>query len=115
MVVTCQHVTLSSWESNPSSKRSSNLMDLLSSNTSKTMKVSGFTQKWPEPGPQYYSERGEDCPPRLDPDLFEYLSKGEEFTHMFLKVEPGSVMIYMSSIVRNLKLSKSLRFSDYCL
>ena len=73
-----------------------------------------YTKVASEPGPSYYSERGEDCPPRLDPDLFEYLSKGEEFT-MFLKVEPGSVMIYMSSIVRNLKLSKSLRFSDYCL
>ena len=33
------------WESEPLNKRSSNLMDLLSSSISKTMKVSGFTPK----------------------------------------------------------------------
>lgn len=33
--------------------------------------------------PQYYSERGEDTPPRLDSDLFEYLSKGEEFAYVW--------------------------------
>ena len=27
----------------------------------------------PETGPLYYSSRGEDCPPRLDADLCEYL------------------------------------------
>ena len=27
-----------------------------------------------EYGPQYYSQRGEDCPPRLD-DIFEFLDK----------------------------------------
>ena len=32
-------------------------------------------------GPQYYSQRGEDCPPRLDADLAEYLlpANGEEY------------------------------------
>ena len=34
-------------------------------------------------GPQYYSQRGEDCPPRLDADLNEYLSNGEEYWYLF--------------------------------
>ena len=38
-----------------------------------------------EYGPQYYSERGEDCPPRLDADLCEYLlpANGEEYHYVF--------------------------------
>ena len=28
-------------------------------------------------GPQYYSERGEDCPPRFDEDMFDFISKKE--------------------------------------
>ena len=37
-----------------------------------------------ECGPQYYSQRGEDCPPRLD-DLFEYLDKknNEEYAYIW--------------------------------
>jgi len=34
-------------------------------------------------GPQYYSQRGEDTPPRLDANLKEYLSDGEEFAYIF--------------------------------
>jgi len=37
-------------------------------------------------GPQYYSQRGEECPPRLDADLCEYLNKnnsGEEYAYVF--------------------------------
>ncbi len=33
--------------------------------------------------PEYYSARGEDCPPRLDKDLFEFLSEGEEYGYVF--------------------------------
>ena len=35
-------------------------------------------------GPEYYSQRGEDCPPRLD-DLFEYLDKknNEEYAYVW--------------------------------
>jgi hypothetical protein len=35
--------------------------------------------------PEYYSARGEDCPPRLDADLCEYLLPGnsEEFAYVF--------------------------------
>jgi hypothetical protein len=36
-------------------------------------------------GPEYYSARGEDCPPRLDKDLCEYLlpDSSEEFAYIF--------------------------------
>ena len=34
-------------------------------------------------GPQYYSQRNEDCPPRLDVNLNEYLSDGEEYAYIF--------------------------------
>jgi hypothetical protein len=30
-----------------------------------------------------YAERGEDCPPRLDKNLEEYLSEGEEYAYLF--------------------------------
>jgi len=35
--------------------------------------------------PEYYSQRGEDCPPRLDADLAEYLlpDNSEEFAYVF--------------------------------
>ena len=90
-------------------------MDLLSSSTSKTMKVSGFTQKWLQNLVlRYYSERGEDCPPRLDPDLFEYLSKGEEFHYVF---EGGTWICYdlYEFDSEEPEIVEILRFSDYCL
>ena len=34
-------------------------------------------------GPEYYSQRGEDCPPRLDNTLQQYLSDGEEYAYIF--------------------------------
>jgi len=39
----------------------------------------------PETGPMYYSERGEDSPPRLDADLCEYLlpNNSEEYAYVF--------------------------------
>ena len=43
------------------------------------------------PAPLYYSERGEDTPPRHDSDLFEYLSNGEEYAYVF---ENGSWVAY---------------------
>ena len=38
-----------------------------------------------EYGPQYYSQRGEECPPRLDADLCEYLlpDNSEEYAYVF--------------------------------
>ena len=43
------------------------------------------------PSPQYYSERGEDTPPRLDKDLFEFISNGEEYAYVW---ENGSWTAY---------------------
>ena len=34
-------------------------------------------------GPQYYSQRGEDCPPRLDKNLSEYLQNSEEYSYVY--------------------------------
>ena len=36
-----------------------------------------------EYGPQYYSQRGEDCPPRYDQTKEEFLSDGEEYSYVF--------------------------------
>jgi len=38
-------------------------------------------------GPQYYAQRGEDVPPRLDATLKEYLSAGEEYHYLFRNEE----------------------------
>ena len=50
-----------------------------------------YTKVKTEAGPQYYSERGEDTPPRLDKDLFQYLSNGEEYAYVF---EGGTWICY---------------------
>jgi len=34
-------------------------------------------------GPEYYSDRGENCPPRYDQTLEEFMSDGEEFSYIF--------------------------------
>ena len=34
-------------------------------------------------GPMYYSERGEDCPPRLDKSLSDFINDNEEFGYVF--------------------------------
>ena len=36
-----------------------------------------------EYSPENYSARGENCPPRLDDDLCEYLKEGEEYSYIF--------------------------------
>ena len=33
--------------------------------------------------PEYYSARGEDCPPRYDESMEEFLSNGEEFSYIY--------------------------------
>ncbi len=40
-----------------------------------------------EYGPEYYSDRGEDCPPRRDSSLVEYLANGEEYAYLFVDGE----------------------------
>ena len=42
-----------------------------------------YTKVKSEASPQYYSERGEVTPPRLDKDLFEYLNHGEEYAYVW--------------------------------
>ena len=37
----------------------------------------------PEVGPLPYSARGEDCPPRLDANKYDYLAEGEEYAYLF--------------------------------
>ncbi len=34
-------------------------------------------------GPEYYSQRGEDTPPRHDADMDEFFSDGEEYSYIF--------------------------------
>ena len=41
----------------------------------------------PESGPMYYSERGEDCPPRLDKSVGEFLQNNEEYGYVFTETE----------------------------
>jgi hypothetical protein len=36
-----------------------------------------------EYGPNYYSQRGEDCPPHLDSSVETYLREGEEYAYLF--------------------------------
>ena len=40
----------------------------------------------PESGPMYYSERGDSSPPRLDKDMEEFFSVGEEYSYVFRNV-----------------------------
>ncbi len=44
-------------------------------------------EKVQEYGPEYYSQRGEDTPPRHDATVEEYLSDGEEFAYLYRKGE----------------------------
>ena len=37
----------------------------------------------PETGPLPYSSRGEDCPPRLDANKYDYLADGEEYAYIY--------------------------------
>ena len=34
-------------------------------------------------GPLYYSSRGEDSPPRLDANKYDYLANGEEYAYIY--------------------------------
>ena len=42
-------------------------------------------------GPEYYSARGENCPPRLDNNSEEFFSDGEEYSYIF---RDGAWMCY---------------------
>jgi hypothetical protein len=36
-----------------------------------------------EYGPQYYSQRGDDCPPRHDANKYDYLADSEEYAYLY--------------------------------
>ncbi len=40
-----------------------------------------------EYSPEYYSARGENCPPRLDDDITEFLDNGEEYSYIFTRAD----------------------------
>ena len=42
-----------------------------------------YPTKGEEYGPQYYSQRGDNCPPRLDEDMDEFFSDNEEYSYIF--------------------------------
>jgi len=43
----------------------------------------GFNNETVAQGPLYYSQRGEDCPPRIDRNLKVFLAFGEEYSYIF--------------------------------
>jgi len=43
----------------------------------------GFNNEIVAQGPLYYSQRGDDCPPRIDKNLKVFLAFGEEYSYIF--------------------------------
>ena len=43
----------------------------------------GFNNETVAQGPLYYSQRGDNCPPRLDEDMDEFFSDNEEYSYIF--------------------------------
>jgi len=37
--------------------------------------------------PEYYSQRGDNCPPRYDDNKYDYLADGEEYAYLFVNGE----------------------------
>jgi hypothetical protein len=52
---------------------------------SKVGEPGGVTSEDDNYGPQYYSQRGEECPPRYDETVKEFLDSSEEYAYMFTK------------------------------
>jgi hypothetical protein len=63
----------------------------------------GFSNETVKQGPLYYSQRGEDCPPRLDADLCEFLlpDNSEEYAYVF---RSGEWVCYNMNRFDNTKL-----------
>jgi hypothetical protein len=47
----------------------------------------GWNNETRKQGPLYYSERGEDCPPRLDKSVGEFLQNNEEYGYVYTQEE----------------------------
>ena len=45
----------------------------------------GRTDEYDYYAPDYYSRRGEDCPPRHDANRYDYLAEGEEYAYLFTR------------------------------
>ena len=43
-----------------------------------------YDDKTSKYGPNYYSLRGDNCPPRLDANKYDYLADGEEYAYLFV-------------------------------
>jgi hypothetical protein len=57
-------------------------------NDSWTTDMSGCNRvKAEEYGPLYYSQRGDNCPPRIDANKYDYLADGEEYAYLFVNDE----------------------------
>ena len=52
---------------------------------SKVGEPGGVTSEDDNYGPQYYSQRGEECPPRYDETVDEFLDSSEEYAYIFMK------------------------------
>ena len=62
--------------------------DMSSCWTDERWNFDGSSSKVEEYGPQYYVRQIDgDCPPRLDANLNEYLSNGEEYAYLFANGE----------------------------
>ena len=57
--------------------------DISSLWTNESFRDASGATKSQECGPLYYSERGEDCPPRLDATFGKYLGDNEEYAYLF--------------------------------
>ena len=53
-------------------------------------------------------QRGEDCPPRYDNNIEEYLSDGEEFSYIFTSAGWVCYDMNQFKMIKNLKSLKSL-------
>ena len=73
-----------------------------------------YPTKGEEYGPQYYSQRGDDCPPRLDKDLCEYLlpDNSEEYAYVFRN---GEWVCYNMNQYDDTKLPEVVEISSAAL
>ena len=74
----------------------------------------GFNNETVEQGPLYYSQRGDDCPPRLDKDLCEYLlpDNSEEYAYVFRN---GEWVCYNMNQYDDTKLPEVVEISSAAL
>ena len=62
-----------------------------------------------EVGPLYYSSRGDDCPPRHDANIYDYLADGEEYAYVFTN---GEWVCYNMNQFDNTKLPEIVQIPE---